>query len=346
MTEENEKICFVIAPIDEPDSETRKRSDQILKYIISPAVEARGYKAVRADELERPGMITSQVIQHVIAAPLVVADLTDRNPNVFYELAVRHAIRKPFIQIIRKGETIPFDVAGARTIFVDHRDLDSVEAAKSSILEQVDFLEENSSEDIETPISSSLDLQYLQQSKDPEQRSLADILPVLSEIRRGQSNLEDRLMMNLAENSANANRLAEQMSETVAQVTLRGQSDRKQRVDSDVIFRMLQDIKTSGDINLAVPILVSPFQDEAPWLYELGMALYEQLEAEDWSEAANTAKRLMYLINSSMEVIEAPPTRKFLAAELRKLLDRVQETYSLQGPPPYGSPDDEDDLPW
>ena len=108
MTDENVKMCFVIAPIGEPDSETRKRSDQILRHIIRPAVEHRGYEAVRADELDKPGMITSQVIQHVIGAPLVIADLTERNPNVFYELAIRHAIRKPIIQIIRKGENIPF----------------------------------------------------------------------------------------------------------------------------------------------------------------------------------------------------------------------------------------------
>ena len=141
MTNENEKICFVIAPIGEPESETRKRSDQILRHIIGPAAEERGYRAVRADELDKPGLITSQVIQHVVDDPLVIADLTGRNPNVFYELAIRHAIRKPIIQIISKGESIPFDVAGTRTIFVDHHDLDNVAAAKSSIIEQIKALE-------------------------------------------------------------------------------------------------------------------------------------------------------------------------------------------------------------
>src|SRR3989339_2254786 len=97
-----QKSCFVIAPIGEPDSDTRKRSDQVLKHIIRPAVEACGYKAVRADEIDKPGIITSQVIQRVVDDPLVVADLTESNPNVFYELAIRHALRKPLIQLIQK----------------------------------------------------------------------------------------------------------------------------------------------------------------------------------------------------------------------------------------------------
>src|SRR4051812_20577518 len=101
------KRRFGIAPNCEQKFETWERSDQVLKYIIRPAVEQCGYSAMRADEIDQPGMITSQVIQHVVEDPLVVADLTDRNPNVFYELAVRHALRKPLVQLIKKGEQIP-----------------------------------------------------------------------------------------------------------------------------------------------------------------------------------------------------------------------------------------------
>ena len=140
-----DKDCFVIAPIGEPESDIRKRSDQILKHVISPALKECGYKATRADQISEPGMITSQVIQHIVDDPLVVADLTDRNPNVFYELAIRHAIRKPLVQLIKKGEQIPFDVAGTRTIHVDHHDLDSVEGAKKEIIAQVRSLEKDPS---------------------------------------------------------------------------------------------------------------------------------------------------------------------------------------------------------
>jgi len=187
-----DKSCFIIAPIGEPESDTRKRSDQILKHIISPAAKECGYKALRADQISEPGIITSQVIQHIVDDPLVVADLTDRNPNVFYELAIRHAIKKPLVQIIKKGEAIPFDVAGTRTVHVDHHDLDSVEEAKAEITKQIKAVEKDASQ-VDTPISVAIDLQNLRQSDNPEQRSLADVVTALSELRSAFLAIEKRI---------------------------------------------------------------------------------------------------------------------------------------------------------
>jgi hypothetical protein len=182
------KTCFVIAPIGEPESPTRKRSDQVLKYIIAPAANECGYDTIRADELSKPGIITNQVTQRILDDPLVIADLTGRNPNVFYELAIRHMVRKPLVQIIQKGEPIPFDVAATRIIQVDHRDLDSVEGAKNEIVKQIAAVEKDPSE-IDTPISVAVDLQTLRHG-DPEQRSIADIVEVISDLRTEVSSLE------------------------------------------------------------------------------------------------------------------------------------------------------------
>jgi len=188
----NDRVCFVIAPLGDAESEVRRRSDQMLRHVISPAVESCGYKAVRADQIAEPGMITSQVIQHVVEDPLVIADLTGRNPNVFYELAIRHAIRKPLVQIIAKGEQIPFDVAGTRTVFVDHRDLDSVDAARREIMNQIKSLELDPGK-LESPISVSLDLQQLKRSDKPEERTLADVLSAITDVRNGILSLEKRM---------------------------------------------------------------------------------------------------------------------------------------------------------
>ena len=89
-----------------------------------PAVEKCGYVAKRSDNIPEPGIITSQVIQHVLNDPMVVADLTGSNGNVYYELALRHAIKKPLVQIISDNEKIPFDIANMRTIQFNHQDLD------------------------------------------------------------------------------------------------------------------------------------------------------------------------------------------------------------------------------
>jgi len=177
------KSCFVVSPIGEQGSDTRRCADQVLKHIITPAVKECGFAdPVRADTLAEPGMITSQIIQRILDDDLVVADLTERNPNVFYELAIRHAIRKPLIQLIRKGETIPFDVAGMRTIQFDIQDLDSVEESKAEMVQQIASLEKPDAT-IESPISISIDLQNLRGSDNPEDRSLAEILSSLSDIR-------------------------------------------------------------------------------------------------------------------------------------------------------------------
>jgi hypothetical protein len=190
---DKKRICFVISPIGVEGSDIRRRADQVLRHIISPAAEASGFSTVRADQISEPGLITTQVIQHIIDDPLVIADLTGSNPNVFYELAIRHAIRKPLVQIIQKDEKIPFDVAGMRTIPVDHRDLDSAQEARTEIEKQVEAILKRKPEDIESPISVSVELQALRHSENPEERSLAQFGAAIGDLRTDIAAIEKRL---------------------------------------------------------------------------------------------------------------------------------------------------------
>jgi len=176
------KKCFVISPIGEEGSEMRERSDKVLEHIIKPPVEECGYECMRADEISEPGIITSQIIQHLIDDALVVADLTGRNPNVYYELAVRHVVRKPIVQVIQAGESIPFDVAGTRTIHVDHRDLDSVADCKLELVKQIRSVEKDPSR-VDTPISVAIDLEFLRKSENPLEKSSAEIISMLQDVR-------------------------------------------------------------------------------------------------------------------------------------------------------------------
>ncbi len=183
--------CFVICPIGEEKSEIRRRSDQVFKHVISPAAKECGYEALRADHISQPGMITSQVIQHLLDDPLVVADLTGRNPNVFYELAVRHAVSKPIVQIIQGGEPLPFDVAESRTIQFGHHDLDSVAKCRDELVVQIHKVESNPS-DVDTPISVALDLKALRQSDNPLEKSSAEIITMLQEMRARLAEITER----------------------------------------------------------------------------------------------------------------------------------------------------------
>jgi len=113
------KSCFYITPIGAEDSEERRHSDMFLSSLIEPALLGFDLEVVRADKIAQPGMITSQVLEHVLRARLVIADLSFHNPNVFYEVALRHATKLPVVQICRRKDGLPFDVNQVRTISLD-----------------------------------------------------------------------------------------------------------------------------------------------------------------------------------------------------------------------------------
>jgi hypothetical protein len=94
----------------------------MMEYIIKPAVKEFGLIVVRADQIGKPGMIGKQVIEHILSARLVIADLSFHNPNVFYELCQRHATRLPTVQVKRTVDKIPFDLNQYRTIPIETRD--------------------------------------------------------------------------------------------------------------------------------------------------------------------------------------------------------------------------------
>jgi hypothetical protein len=128
-------LCFVIGPIGKEGSPERKHADLLLHSVIKQVLDTHefGYKVKRADEDADPGMIGDRMISDIIHAELVVADLTDLNPNAFYELGIRHATEKPAIHIARIGTIPPFDNAAHRTIFVDLADWDSTQAARARL---------------------------------------------------------------------------------------------------------------------------------------------------------------------------------------------------------------------
>src|ERR1700758_2905263 len=85
--------------------------DKSYKYIIKPAAAAAGYECIRADEIQHAGNINVPMYQQLLNADVVVADVSTYNPNAFYELGVRHAL-KPYttITIAEDKLVFPFDV--------------------------------------------------------------------------------------------------------------------------------------------------------------------------------------------------------------------------------------------
>jgi hypothetical protein len=183
------KVCFVISPIGGPDTEIRKKSDQVLKHLIKPILQEK-YSLERADKMGRPGIITVQVVQQLLEADLVIADLTDQNANVFYELAIRHAARKPAIHIVSRGQQdVPFDVQDMRFVPYDLADPDRLEEARNGLRDAVAAIERG--EAVTTPVQMAQILQSLEQVQHMDAR-LRDLFEALfTSMNVGMSNLQE-----------------------------------------------------------------------------------------------------------------------------------------------------------
>lgn len=177
------KTCFLICPIGAEGSPTRKRSDKLQKYVVERVLKGRGYKVERADKVGEPGIITNQIVRRIVDCDVLIADLSEHNPNVFYELAIRHGLKKPFVHIIDAAEPIPFDNAQVRAIQVDLTDLDSVESACRQLEDQVTAIE-SAGYEAESPISVAFDLESLKSSGKPDEAILATVLEEMSALRR------------------------------------------------------------------------------------------------------------------------------------------------------------------
>lgn len=178
-------LCFVICPIGDPGSETRKRSDAVLKHVIRPAAEACGFHAERADESSDPGSITLRIIKAIYSAPMVVADLTDYNANVFYELALRHVARRPFVQIIKQGQKIPFDLGDIKTIPID-LDLDAVVGSKERLVKAIRSAAALGDK-IVTHVSVYLDMLRPSETNKTMDRAVVDVLASVEKAKTEQA---------------------------------------------------------------------------------------------------------------------------------------------------------------
>ncbi|MCK9151544.1 hypothetical protein [Methanobacterium alcaliphilum] len=109
--EVDEKLCFVLMPFDD-------KFDSIYENIIKKVVEGNEFKlnCRRADEIFGTGPIIEDIWKYIKKARILVAELTGRNPNVFYELGLAHAMSKEVILITQNLDDVPFDLKHYRCL--------------------------------------------------------------------------------------------------------------------------------------------------------------------------------------------------------------------------------------
>lgn len=179
------KNCFFIGPIGNDKTPTRNWSDQVLEYIVTPVILELDYEPPkRADRIPGLSSITFEIMRRLVEDELVIADLTEGNPNAFYELAIRHALKKPTVHIIKEGEKIPFDVRDIPVISVRIDDLREAEKARQELKVHIQAVE--NSESFVIPYIERIDeLKQVFESprSNAEKENLINILERLDNIR-------------------------------------------------------------------------------------------------------------------------------------------------------------------
>ena len=124
MTAKNLR-AFVLMPFDD-------ELDWAYDRLIRPAFEAAQYTVIRADDIDSQRNILKDVVTAIVEADVIVADLTGTNPNVYYELGLAHALRKPVVLLSQDVTKAPFDLRSYRIVEYGDR-FDQFEAAKARL---------------------------------------------------------------------------------------------------------------------------------------------------------------------------------------------------------------------
>lgn len=170
------KLCFVIGPIGDEGSETRVHADWLLEGVIEPVVaEFPSFWVKRADRDPRPGLIDAQMINDLLHAELVIADLSFSNANAFYEIGIRHMAQKPIIHMQLKEQTPPFDVSLYRAIKFSRTQYRDLGAARIELAKAVKAILAEGYQ-VENPVTNARGRFKLEEHATPSQKVIFDQL--------------------------------------------------------------------------------------------------------------------------------------------------------------------------
>lgn len=180
MAKDNQKkkTCFIITPIGNVNSNTRRKIDGLIEQVIKPAIGDK-YRILVSHKSLDSGSMTKYIVQSIYNSDLVIANLTDQNPNVMYEVAFRHACAKPIIHIAEDISQLPFDISDHRTIeYVD--DIHGVGDLKKKLIDMVNEIEKGEGV-ISNPIIDNLDVTNIIAEPEVKDINIVEAINLLSD---------------------------------------------------------------------------------------------------------------------------------------------------------------------
>lgn len=178
------KKCFVITPIGAPNSDIRRKIDGVISSAIKPVLNGK-YEVIVSHEETNSGSIKSSIIKNIYDCDLVIANLTTQNPNVMYEVAIRHAVAKPIIHITEDVKDLPFDINDQRTIEYKD-DMYGVIELRDKLDKMVSDIE-TSTEKISNPVVDSLKITNIINVQENNMDISDAIITMLSQLKEVNS---------------------------------------------------------------------------------------------------------------------------------------------------------------
>jgi hypothetical protein len=123
-----QRTCFIIGPMkDSAGTSSKPRLTRLKNEVVRPVLDELtehsndNYKVTTPYDLGISGTsaVIRDVIHHIDRADIVIADLSDGNPNVFYELGITHALGRPCVAVMQHGQRVEFDVNAYRVFSID-----------------------------------------------------------------------------------------------------------------------------------------------------------------------------------------------------------------------------------
>lgn len=192
-TEHNdiEKRCFVMMPISDQGDYPIGHFNKVYEQIFKPAIEKAGYKPYRVDENTISDSIVNKIFEAIQNCEMALCDLSNRNPNVLYELGLRQAYNKPVVLVCDNKTDKIFDVSGISTVFYkSDRLYENVLEAQGQIYDALKATGEGKAATL-VQVVHATEANYNSASLDKDEKIDIMLRSILNEVRKFNISKED-----------------------------------------------------------------------------------------------------------------------------------------------------------